>query len=272
MLQVHALYPCTTPGLRRSVAVYVCSHDAHAHAPTHAYHFYPSAQTMLVWHGAQRTGARDAHVVVMRPGASLTPCPTAPASVVAVLRPGAARRLLGVPASELPPREVLLQELVPGALTLAEVIARQEEDAARIDVLEEWMVGRLMRTRLGASPCVGLCARLRPGEVDMRALRELVGFSDRQLRNHFVNDLGMAPRRYLRLQRFRLVLGAVGAAPVSWAEVALEHGYYDQSHLIRDFQEFLGHSPEAFRVLLGHSDAMLDGLAVPKASVLSNPS
>jgi len=107
--------------------------------------------------------------------------------------------------------------------------------------------------------------------VDLVPLRELVGNADRQLRNHFVNDLGLAPKRYLRLQRFRLVLRSMSATPVSWADVALDHGYYDQSHLIRDFQEFLGHSPESFRALLGRSDAMLDGLATPNASVSSNP-
>jgi len=32
-----------------------------------------------------------------------------------------------------------------------------------------------------------------------------------------------------------------------WTAIALDCGYYDQSHLIRDFREFAGMSPEQYR-------------------------
>ncbi|MFM2087012.1 MAG: hypothetical protein RLZZ237_1881, partial [Pseudomonadota bacterium] len=31
-----------------------------------------------------------------------------------------------------------------------------------------------------------------------------------------------------------------------WAQLALEHGYFDQSHLIHDFQDFAHSSPETW--------------------------
>ncbi|MBO0705041.1 MAG: hypothetical protein J2P39_06965, partial [Candidatus Dormibacteraeota bacterium] len=40
--------------------------------------------------------------------------------------------------------------------------------------------------------------------------------------------------------------GLQGGRDVRWAELAVDHGYYDQAHLHRDFRQFLGLTPAAF--------------------------
>jgi AraC-like DNA-binding protein len=42
------------------------------------------------------------------------------------------------------------------------------------------------------------------------------------------------------------------ADDVHWAEVAMEHGYYDQAHLIHDFRELTGLTPTAYRPRAAH--------------------
>jgi AraC-like DNA-binding protein len=50
------------------------------------------------------------------------------------------------------------------------------------------------------------------------------------------------------VRRLQRVLRAVGgSSEASWAEVAAEQGYYDQSHLIHDFRELTGITPTAYR-------------------------
>jgi hypothetical protein len=51
--------------------------------------------------------------------------------------------------------------------------------------------------------------------------------------------------------RFQAVLHAVGAGAADWAGLALDHGYFDQPHLIRDFQDFSGESPRRLLARLG---------------------
>jgi len=42
-------------------------------------------------------------------------------------------------------------------------------------------------------------------------------------------------------------LGQVSRARgVHWAEIAADHGYYDQSHFIHDFRDFTGMTPSVY--------------------------
>jgi AraC-like DNA-binding protein len=51
-----------------------------------------------------------------------------------------------------------------------------------------------------------------------------------------------------------------GASKPDWATLAAGAGYFDQSHMIRDFQRFLGCSPTAFLTQLRGLSAVLVGL------------
>jgi methylphosphotriester-DNA--protein-cysteine methyltransferase len=65
---------------------------------------------------------------------------------------------------------------------------------------------------------------------------------------HFIEvfqaRVGTTPKLFQRLRRFQraLPLAQAGSDP-DWAQLALQVGYYDQSHLIRDFLAFSGLTP-----------------------------
>ena len=56
-----------------------------------------------------------------------------------------------------------------------------------------------------------------------------------------------APKRAARLLRFERARELAEAAErPDWARVAVEAGYYDQSHLINEFREITGRPPATF--------------------------
>jgi AraC-like DNA-binding protein len=73
-----------------------------------------------------------------------------------------------------------------------------------------------------------------------------LGVSERNLRRVFRDTIGVGPKTFARLERFRRALNAarVREAP-SWATIALDAGYYDQAHLIADFRAIAGVTPQA---------------------------
>jgi methylphosphotriester-DNA--protein-cysteine methyltransferase len=60
----------------------------------------------------------------------------------------------------------------------------------------------------------------------------------------FRSEVGLHPKLFHRVQRFqRLVIQLHRLSEPEWGQLALEDGYFDQSHLIRDFGAFSGFSP-----------------------------
>jgi len=81
------------------------------------------------------------------------------------------------------------------------------------------------------------------GVVSVDRLANEAGISCRQLERRFLQGVGVGPKLLSRILRFQQVFRAVERADNSWTEVALECGYYDQAHLIRDFNKFARQTP-----------------------------
>jgi AraC-like DNA-binding protein len=83
------------------------------------------------------------------------------------------------------------------------------------------------------------------GNVPIRELAVKAGISERQLEREFGHFVGLTPKLFSRILRFQRVFTAIERES-EWVDVALECGYYDQSHLIADFRRFSGSTPTAF--------------------------
>ena len=89
-----------------------------------------------------------------------------------------------------------------------------------------------------------------PGDAPIAAVQSSTGYSARRFTALFADAVGLTPKLYSRINRLRGVVERVArSGVVSWAELAIEHGYYDQSHLTRDFREFSGVTPADYQPL-----------------------
>ena len=82
-------------------------------------------------------------------------------------------------------------------------------------------------------------AALGPAIVEARTVAALAGASGRSprwLQRWFQREIGVPPRRYLRLLRFQQALAGVRDSPESLAAQAAEHGFADQAHMAREFR------------------------------------
>ena len=150
---------------------------------------------------------------------------------------------LGVPASELVDQSVALEELVaPERIdALHERLARAPSDAARADAVAH-LLEQLCFAR---DPAVTRAIALLDTEVSsVRALAAALGLSERQLERRFLAAVGVTPKRFAGLRRFERAVRLAQTEP-TLAQAAVAAGYYDQSHLVRDFRRYAGASPTA---------------------------
>jgi methylphosphotriester-DNA--protein-cysteine methyltransferase len=84
------------------------------------------------------------------------------------------------------------------------------------------------------------------GRVQVERLFMDLGLSGRQIERKFQSMVGFSPKTLARIFRFQKIFKSAGTAADSWSAVAVDCGYYDQAHLIHDFQQFAGQSPSSF--------------------------
>jgi methylphosphotriester-DNA--protein-cysteine methyltransferase len=94
---------------------------------------------------------------------------------------------------------------------------------------------------------LSLAITTRRGQVSVSELCRFSGLGERTLERIFQRNVGLPPKTFARIVRFQNVVRSIEAADSSGLlDTALAFGYYDQSHMIRDFREFSGKSPLAY--------------------------
>jgi len=165
------------------------------------------------------------------------------------------RPLLGVAPWEHAGGEPCYADIRPDlAAPLEEELMRTTEPADAVRLLRTFVRARrairldelavttpFMRLRVSMESLRHACGASAPRVV---TLARRLGVTDRHLRRLMVDEAGIAPRHFARIQRFHALLRASDvAAHPSWGALAAHHGYADQSHLIREVHDLAGVTP-----------------------------
>jgi AraC-like DNA-binding protein len=166
------------------------------------------------------------------------------------LTPVGAHLLLGLPMDELAQRVVTLEELfgVDGLL-LREAMAEAPGWLERFALVDDFLLGLLDDARSPVPSVTRALHRLHEsgGTVPVGAVAAEIGCSRRHLISRFREQVGVTPKLLARIMRFQRVVALVDArTSMGWAEIAQACGYYDQAHMIRDFNQFAGGPPSEF--------------------------
>jgi AraC-like DNA-binding protein len=86
-----------------------------------------------------------------------------------------------------------------------------------------------------------------PGLLNIEQLAHHANMSVRNFERKFSQQVGLSPKLFCSIARFNHALALKLKCPrKDWLTVALECGYFDQTHLIKDFKKFAGNSPSVF--------------------------
>jgi len=177
---------------------------------------------------------------------SITWNPGPARGLMLMLMPDALRRLTGLAPESLMNRTVDAATLLPPSwLAMAAQVAAAPDDAARMARIEAflrplWRAERVPALQRYAEWAEGLAlhaATSAPGRSLRQVERRIRAWAGQPLRE--LRGLGRAERAFFA--------GLRAQQPPAWAQLALEQGYADQSHLCRESRRITGFSPAELR-------------------------
>lgn len=162
-------------------------------------------------------------------------------------RPGGTWPFFDPAADELRNQDTPLQDIWRcGGASLRERVLSGATPLARIGILERELLAQSIRP-LERRPEIdlALASLIRThGNIAITEVSEQTGMNMRSLSRAFTVEVGLTPKLFARIKRFERMLALIcNGKPIEWRDIALECGYFDQSHLIRDCKLISGCSP-----------------------------
>ena len=141
-------------------------------------------------------------------------------------------------------RSVSLDELWgASAISLRDRLRDLPTPADRLRCLEQFLADRYS-AQLTRNPLVDFALsrfKNRPSAATVREVAQSTGLSERRFSQIFREQVGLSPKVFTRVQRFQRTVAQLHAGvEIPWAEMALDCGYYDQSHFANEFRAFSG--------------------------------
>lgn len=164
--------------------------------------------------------------------------------------PGGFYPFVGVPVSRFSDTTASLHDVFGAeGNDLDRAVLAESTDLSRINVVEDFLRARQPEPDenvLRITEIVYAVANER-GILKVQDLVDRYGLNKRTLQRLFARYVGVSPKWVI--QRYRLHEAAeqlAAGAPVSQAAIALNLGYSDQAHFVRDFKAMVGVSPAAY--------------------------
>jgi AraC-like DNA-binding protein len=166
-------------------------------------------------------------------------------------RPGGFYPFMKSPVSRLTNRIVPLDDIFGAAgAALASAVLCQANDEAMASVAEEFLRRQAPERDPTAERLGDIVEQIATDRtittVDMLARR--LGYNVRSLQRLFSRYIGVSPKWVINRYRLHEVVDRLaGGETIDWTRLALDLGYFDQAHFIRDFKAIIGRTPGNYR-------------------------
>lgn len=178
--------------------------------------------------------------------------------IVVVFKPIGARSFFSLPIDKVTGLRLTADDLEDKELMeLERMVTVTVQDHKCIHIIEQFLLNRLtMPTDYNLNRVSHALNLLNRGETDVTNLADATCLSTKQFNRVFSEIIGARPKEYSRIIRFQKALYLLEKRRnISLTTLAYSCGYFDQSHMIKDFKSLSGYTPgEYLDVCSPHSD------------------
>lgn len=158
--------------------------------------------------------------------------------------PGVIPGFINVMAEDLTEQEWDLLKVSAFAQSIFESIVKAPLLQDQIKLFSDYLATRLMGRTSKLTAMVIQQALIHRGDLRIQQLEDLSGYTSRTIHRQFSQDTGLSPKTFCRIIRCQAALESLNTRhDVSFSELALDLGFSDQSHFLRDFKKLVSTTP-----------------------------
>jgi AraC-like DNA-binding protein len=161
------------------------------------------------------------------------------------LLPGALHRMFGWDMKKFANKVVALNSFAPGFSNGLTSCVTKENAQESIKKIESYLTTLNIQPPTIAHPVVQDIVE-KQGNCSVEELASAHSMSRRTLERKFNLEIGISPKLLCRIFRFNHIFQIMQTGDHSWISVAVQSGFFDQAHFIRNFKEFTGEDPTAY--------------------------
>ncbi|MEP5614279.1 MAG: helix-turn-helix transcriptional regulator [Cyclobacteriaceae bacterium] len=164
------------------------------------------------------------------------------------LFPTAGYELFGTDMSTLTDRVIPLEQVADDIPSPSGLTSPEFSTEMRIAQLEDWvakMTGDSDKDTTKIRHAIDQVFTSN-GMYDIQQLADSLEISLRQFERLFKKSTGVTFKFFSRIVRFNHIFQLMKDEKLSWIQIALQSGYFDQSHFIKNFKEFTGEEPSSY--------------------------
>lgn len=170
-----------------------------------------------------------------------------------VFQPGALFRLTGIPANQLTNLYVDAEAVFSSEIQrVNERLNSTDNHIEMIAIVEYFLRYLVKKAKYDVKPVDKVSDYLlqHSRNVSLDWLAREACLSRKQFYRKFVERIGVSPKFYNRIVLFDKAVKLKNMQPdQDWLSIALQLGYYDYQHLVKDFKEFTGMTPTNFYLM-----------------------
>jgi len=164
--------------------------------------------------------------------------------------PWGAYHFFDLPIREFSEKPISAKDIWRGhGSAIEEQILAAQDNEERLNIISGFLIEQLAahhKRHASVDDVIRLVQQSR-GLLSIKELRTKTGFGERTLERAFLSTIGISPKQFSRITRFLNTCRFIKQQThKSLTQITYECGYYDQAHLIHEFQQFAGITPKEF--------------------------
>lgn len=169
-----------------------------------------------------------------------------------VFKPAAVNTIFGFPMFEFSDERIDLTSILGNDITvLHDQILAADTAEKRVNILENYLSKKVLQCKRSydRNDFIANLILEKHGILPIQDLMKELYVCPRQFQRQFLNKVGVSAKYYARISRMSNLCAMMARSNWNvqdWHHIIYLHGYYDQSHFIKEFTEFMGKAPSSY--------------------------